>query len=98
MSILFIQICRPYNQRALYLSRVRHMPQEMPGQKPKLDGEDDDYDGADDVERDGATAQRRVEVLHRRELVAEVGAGYLVAHIAEIICPSLCCYRPARLQ
>ena len=50
------------------------MSEEVLGQVAELDGEDDDDDGADDVEGDGPSAERRVELLHRREGVPEVGA------------------------
>ena len=55
------------------------MPQEVSGQKSELDGQRDDDDGGDDVEGDGAAAQRRVKVLHGgvrvREVVASLDFG-----------------------
>ena len=50
----------------------------MSGQKSELDGQRDDDDGGDDVEGDGAAAQRIVKVLHGRVRVREAGAGQVI--------------------
>ena len=67
------------------------MPQEVSGQKSELDGQRDDDDGGDDVECDGAAAQRRVEVLHGGVRVREVGAGQVLdfgRHLQTLSSPS----------